>query len=165
MCVLSGFRLHSILFRFRISKFEKGWDDARVAIRIQLDNVLSWVGRDISRYISSFTTQLSWQIYKSRRYSLLKVSFFFFVFSFFLYFPFSKSFPRVFPFFHPTTMMAFIWQMLSYATNNSWSKQAGQNYLLDSFYLFCKFIYVLSFSKALLILACKQKETIFSINF
>lgn len=71
---LSGFRLYSILFRFRNSKFEEGWS-AGMAIRIQLDNILSWVRRDISRRISSITTQLSWQIYKSRRHSLLEVSF------------------------------------------------------------------------------------------
>lgn len=95
LCIFSGFRLYSILFRFRISKFKKGWN-ARMAIWIQLDNVLSWVGRDISGNISSITTQPSWQILKSRRHSVLEVSFFSFAF---------HSLPTL-------HQMVFIWQML-----------------------------------------------------
>lgn len=80
-CVLSGSRLYSILFRFRISKFKKGWDAARVAIGIQLDNILPWLGRDIPRYIGSITAQLSWQIYKSRGSPFLEVRYFWISFS------------------------------------------------------------------------------------
>ena len=90
--MLSGFRLYSILFRFRISKFKER-RVACMAIGIQLDNILSWVRRDISRYLSSVASQLGGQILKSGRYFVLEVSFFCFI----LYFSLHSSTHALFP--------------------------------------------------------------------
>lgn len=129
MYIFSGLRLYSILFRFRICKFKKGWN-ACVAVWIQLDNILPWVDRDFSGNFSSIVAQLSWQIYKSRRSVFLKVSFLFFYEysykSFFL--PFNP---------HPHARMVFIWQML-FSESPPTIRKGNSGRI--SFYLFCKFI-------------------------